>query len=636
MKKLKNYILLFLMMFAFGACDYLDIVPDNVATIDNAFTDKYNAEKYLFTCYSYLPKMGSTGNNPALLGSDELGLGKYHENTTGVQLSIGNQTIVAPYYDFWRGANGGTALYTGVRDCNTFLERIGEVPDISDYERNTWIAEVKFIKAYLHFYLIRMYGPIHIIPENLPVNESIENLKLTREPLDDCFKYVIDLIDEAMVDLPEILQVEATDYGHITKPIAAAVKAKILVTAASPLFNGEAGFNIYNHDGTALFPTEDATAIQQKWADALTACEEAITLAENAGHRLMDLSDFKTAGAVVTDTTKLKVILNYRVTAQENQEVIWPHTNGAASVGGLQSIAMPAYFSTQDWYGDGRLGAPLKMSLLHYTNNGVPIEEDKDWQGLNLNKIMTVGADQANHMKLGYRTVQRNFNREVRYYADLSFDGALVYGHLRPDKTDNNAALDYINHKQGGWSSSGYAWKVCPYGYWPVKLVNMNTGQDNMGWRGRAYAFPALRLADLYLLYAETLIENNQLDEAKVWIDKIRTRAGLKGIDESWAAYSTNPSKPDTKDGLREIMKRERLIELAFEGSRFWDLRRWMDAEDYCNEPVTSWDPNESTVEGYYNVQVVYYPTFNIKHHFFPIAESEISKNPNLVQNYGW
>ncbi|RIJ45748.1 RagB/SusD family nutrient uptake outer membrane protein [Maribellus luteus] len=636
MKKLKNYILLFLMMFAFGACDYLDIVPDNVATIDNAFTDKYNAEKYLFTCYSYLPKMGSTGNNPAILGSDELSLGKYHENTSGVQLSIGNQTIVAPYYDFWRGTSGGTALYTGVRDCNTFLERIGEVPDISDYERNIWIAEVKFIKAYLHFYLIRMYGPIHIIPENLPVNESIENLKLTREPLDDCFKYVIDLIDEAMVDLPEILQVEATDYGHITKPIAAAVKAKILVTAASPLFNGEAGFNIYNHDGTALFPTEDATAIQQKWADALTACEEAISLAENAGHRLMDLSDFKTAGAVVTDTTKLKVILNYRVTAQENQEVIWPHTNGAASVGGLQSIAMPAYFSTQDWYGDGSLGAPLKMSLLHYTNNGVPIEEDKDWQGLNLNKIMTVGADQANHMKLGHRTVQRNFNREVRYYADLSFDGALVYGHLRPDKTDNNAALDYINHKQGGWSSSGYAWKVCPYGYWPVKLVNMNTGQDNMGWRGRAYAFPALRLADLYLLYAETLIENNQLDEAKVWIDKIRTRAGLKGIDESWAVYSTNPSKPDTKDGLREIMKRERLIELAFEGSRFWDLRRWMDAEDYCNEPVTSWNPNESTVEGYYNVQVVYYPTFNIKHHFFPIAESEISKNPNLVQNYGW
>jgi hypothetical protein len=341
---MRKYIFLLIvsMLLSLGACDYLDVVPDNVATLDNAFTDKYNAEKFLFTCYSYLPKMGDPSQNPALLGSDEMSLGKYHESYNGVQLANGYQTMVNPLFDYWRGYNGGSPLYIGIRDCNIFLERINGVPDISDYEKNIWIAEVKFIKAYLHFYLLRMYGPIHIVRENLSITESLDNLKLSRDPVDDCFDYVVSLLDEAIDGLPDDIQSDITHLGHITKTIAMGVKAKVLVTRASPLFNGQWGLQLINKDGTKLFPQQEETIIAQKWIDAAKACEEAILQADKIGHRLLEINDFDESGATVSDTTKLKTILRYRVTKRDNDEVIWTHTNSAVSTGGLQSWSIPA------------------------------------------------------------------------------------------------------------------------------------------------------------------------------------------------------------------------------------------------------------------------------------------------------
>ncbi|MGQ7868833.1 RagB/SusD family nutrient uptake outer membrane protein [Sunxiuqinia sp. sy24] len=631
MMKLRIYIVLLSLL---ASCNYLDIVPDNVATIDNAFTDKFNAEKYLFSCYSYLPKIGDINQNPALLGSDEVSKALYHENQRGVLLANGYQSIVNPLFNYWNGWNGGQPMYVGIRDCNTLIERIDEVSDMTEREKKTWKAEAKFIKAYLHFYLTRMYGPIHIIRDNISINESIENLKMSRDPLDECFNYVVELLDEAIADLPEFNENSTLEHGRITSTIAAAVKAKVLVTAASPLYNGESGFQIQNNDGTLLFPSDDAAVASQKWANALVACEEAIALAEQNGHRLLQIDDFDESGNV-SDSTRQKVVLGYRVTKRDdNKEVVWSHTNSIVT--GLQGDAMPQYFSQLDYHSNGNYGVPLKISLMYYTKNGVPVNEDTEWQNENLNQVIPADDDHRFHLKLGKRTVKRNFNREPRFYSDLIFDGALVYGHQRTFSNDKNQNLDYIDHLQGGYTTAGYAHKYCPFGYWPHKLVSIESGEAGQFWHYTGYAFPALRLADLYLLYAEALLESNQLDESKVWIDKVRERAGLKGVDEAWQAYSVNPDKPSTKEGLREILHRERLIEMAFEGSRFWDLRRWLEAEDYCNVPVQAWNPQESTPEKYYQPQTLYYPTFTTKNYFFPIAESEITKNPNLVQNYGW
>jgi hypothetical protein len=475
--------------------------------------------------------------------------------------------------------------------------------------------------------------------ESLPIDASLDKVKMSREPLDDCFNYVVTLLDEAIKDLPSFKESLVSDMGRITSVIALSVKAQVLLTAASPLFNGQWGYHLYNKDGTALFPAENQATILDKWTKAADACKIAVSEAEKNGFRLYRKDDFKESGTV-SDTTKLKVVLRYRMTEpDDNPEVIWPHTNSLAS--GYQTSVMVQYFSKQDWLANGYYGVPLKISLMYHTKNGVPVEEDKEWNGVNLNEVTMPGADHFYLLKSGRNNVRRNLNREARFYSDLVFDGALVYGHRRTYSTDdqNNSALNgcYVNYWGGGWSIAGYAYKRCPFGYWPAKVMAMDTGHEENRVFTTNYAFPAMRLADLYLMYAEALLETNDLAQAKTYIDKIRERAGLKGVDEAWTSFSNNPQKPSTQRGLREIIHRERLIEMAFEGSRFWDLRRWLEAAGQCNAPVQSWNATGlANAAEYYQVQTVYYPNFTEKDYFFPIPEGQLINNPNLVQNFGW
>ena len=146
------------------------------------------------------------------------------------------------------------------------LEKIDEVHDIVDFEKTRWIAEVKFLKAYYHFWLFKSYGPIPVIKENLPIYTKTKDVKIYREPVDDVVNYIVELMDEAIADLPPILFSEALEFGRITQPIAMAMKARVLVTAASPLFNGNSDFaSVVDNRGIALFNT---TYDETKWQRA--------------------------------------------------------------------------------------------------------------------------------------------------------------------------------------------------------------------------------------------------------------------------------------------------------------------------------------------------------------------------------
>ena len=119
-------------------------------------------------------------------------------------------------------------------------------------------------------------------------------------------------------------------------------------------------------------------------------------------------------------------------------------------------------------------------------------------------------------------------------------------------------------------------------------------------------------------------------------MDLIRDRAGLKGVIESWQQYSIDPNKPTSKDGLREIIQKERMIELAFEGKRFWDLRRWKTAEDLLNRTVTRWNIEGSTTSEYYNVIPIETIEFTTKDYLWPLRQHTVRVNPNLIQNPYW
>jgi hypothetical protein len=627
----KKILFILLVILSMTACDdYLDIVPDNIPTIEQAFNMRTTAERYLFSCYSYLPKHSNIAQNPALTSGDEIWL---HNNysQSGWMVAQGYQDIVNPYLNYWQGARGGRDLYQAIRDCNIFLENIERVPDMDQSEKNRWIAEVKFLKAYYHFYLLRMYGPIPLKRENLHINTPVEEVKVYRDPVDEGFDYVVELIDEATPYLPATIVAESAELGRITQPIAASIKAYILVVAASPLFNGNTDYaNFRDNRGKLLFnPVYD----ESKWVRAAEACEAAVKMCDSLGYKLYYYSQSSRQYNV---SPEIRMQMNIRNSMNEkwNSEVIWGNTNSMTDNMQIQGTPRgldPSKITNRS--AEGNAAVPLKIAGFFYSKNGIPIEEDKTWDYASRFQLRTGDDNNKYYIKSGYTTASMNFDREPRYYASIGFDGGIWYGQGKYDDNDTW----FVSAKKGEPSSNISNLTFNVTGIWPKKYVNyVNVIQEN-SYSREQYPWPVMRLANLYLLYAEALNEMEGPSE-KVYelLDMIRTRAGLPGVIEAWSNYSNNPDKPASKEGLRDIIHRERTVELAFEGQRYWDLKRWKKAVNELNRPITGWDIEQQTPQGYYRERVLHQQTFTTKDYLWPIAETELLANRNTVQNPGW
>jgi hypothetical protein len=640
-------IFLLAVLFILSSCkDFLDIVPDGIATIDNAFNTRHQAEKYLFTCYSYMPKQGSISSNPAITGGEDFFCATSDISTNGALGSIGNniqygnQNANSPYADAWRGYpnlnSPGASLYQGIGDCNIFLENIGAVPDITDEERARWIGEVKFLKAYYHFWLVRQYGPIYLKDENQPTGVSIKDSKVYRNTLDECFDYIVKLLDEVIDndEIPDVITNEVEELGRITRGIALSLKAYVLVTGASPLFNGNEDYaEIVDNRGIALFnSTKTESEKQERWVIAANACKEAIDFLEPLGYTLYYFDE----GLDVSDETKTKLSIRGAVTENWNKEIIWANPNcwvgGASTISSYNWPRALVSGSTSGTY-TARMNVPLKFVQKFYSKNGVPIDEDHTYNYNEIYNLRVATSKEKFHIKQGYKTAGLNFDREPRFYASMVFDGNVWFGSsfLNEEeplyaqmKLSDGAGSIYLN----GHNLTGYSAK---------KLNHYKTVVSGTSASPNPYAWPVIRLADVYLLYAEALNESDAAKEDVLeYVDKIRERAGLNGVEWSWSIYSKYPDKPNTKEGRRAIIQRERTIELAFEGKGYWDLRRWKTAYEELNKSITGWYVYGRTEETYYVPVTLLQPLFNMKDYFWPIATIEIQKNENLVQNYGY
>jgi hypothetical protein len=638
-------IIYLLIVCSLCACDdYLDIVPDNVATIDYAFRDRVGAEKYLFTCYTYMPYIGNPTGDPAIMGGDDIWS---HEDTNyGLDnfnifhIKQGFQNSDNPLANFWNGANGGRALFRALRDCNIFLENIDRVgPDLRSDDRTRWIAEVKFLKAYYHYYLLRMYGPIPLMRENLPVAAGIDEVRVYREPFDDCVDYIVELLDEAARDLPPSILDMMIEMGRITSAIALSVKAEVLVMAASPLYNGNPDFaDMVDNRNVPLFRSEEDP---QKWQRAATACKEAIDLCESAGVRLYEFSSLLYD---LSDTTRRVMSCRHVVMDKWNIEMIWASSR-TANANDHQFYHLPFFTIEEAGAAQGRpvISPTLRMAELFYSNNGVPINEDTQYDYDNRHKTAIAPEDHKYYIQPGFETAILNINREPRFYASLGFDGGVWFGNGRFREigkgTDNETS--WIMAMKRGQTSGNYSGlRYSITGYWDKKGSHFESLRSNEGrtLTRVATSFPIIRLADLYLLYTEALNEslNAPNEEVYRYIDRVRERAGLEGVVASWDKFSRLRNKPSTQDGMREIIRQERMIELAFEGKRFWDIRRWKTAFELMNQPIRGWNIMGATTEDYYNVVTIEVPSFTTKEYLWPIRDLELRTNKNLIQNPGW
>lgn len=618
--------------------DYLDVVPDNIPTVDHAFNKRHQAEGFLYGCYSFLPNHAGPEDNPAFLAGDEAWLFDLIEDFDPRmwQIAKGNQGTNAPIAN-WYGSvqeggelNGGKPLFTAIRDCNIFIENIHKPIDMEDWERELWTTEAKFLKAYYHFWLLRMYGPIPIIDENTPIYEKGDEVQMYREPVDSVCNYIANTLDETIEYLPLKIEQVTIDQGRITQPIALALKAQVLTYAASPLFNGNTDYaDMVDNRGIALFQ-QDYDA--EKWRIAADALKEAIDVSHEAGHELYDFTSSGITSNLDEKTIKAMQVRG-AVTERWNNEIIWGDSN--SNTNRIQQFSFPAFTSH---HSQGHLilsyAPTLRVVEQFYTENGVPVEEDKDWVDVDLFELKEGNEAHKYYIKEGFETINLHFNREARFYGSISFDGGTFFGNGRTD--DSNLQTTIFKYGLVGQtrydkhSETGYLVKKVIH-----RLTSISDNSDTPSYY--RYAFPVIRLADLYLMYAEALNEYKEAPDAEVYeyIDLVRNRTGLDGVVESWGNHSIDPEKPSTKEGMREIIHRERMNELAFEGARFWDLRRWKLSEEYMNRAIRGLDYLKDDND-FYNIREIDNPVFEKKDYLWPLKQSVLTKNSNLIQNSGW
>lgn len=647
------------------SCDFLDIVPDDTVTEDSKWVDRNTAERTLATVYKSLPPLGDHNSNPGFCGAGEIVLPNLTQfaNQNSMRFFLRNNGPAVNPMNFWEGEWGG---YSGIRQCNDFIEGIDRVSNMEQQEKERMKAEVKIIKAYEHFYMLRQYGPICPIRVNSSVTESTAGNKVYRESVDDTFRYILELIDEALDSgaLPEIITNRASEMGRFTVAAAKFLKARVWLYWASPLFNGNTDYAYFlDHEGRPFFnQTEDAS----RWQQAAEACEDAIQACRESGIGLYKESDFSTRANLCDQTMKVNA-LRGAVTEKWNKEIVWGCTSNPVG-GSLQGNCMARFeLGSGNWLFESAFGVPFATVNLFYTRHGLPVEQDAEYYADGLYAVYRYDKDDEDfnaHYDYDYNkhyvvleayNPGMNFDREPRFYATLGFNRGVWWGNFYNDPTDDKdrditpGTYAHPQNYYGERSSVMNDIYYTPTGYWPKKLVAFDVSQssaENMAW-GTGYPYPDMRYADLLLMAAEAWNETEG-PSARVYgyLDEVRERAGLEGIVETYARYAQPAYRnyPASKERLREIIRRERSIELACEGKIYWDHCRWKTAETTFNRVLQGWnvlghsdrETDADKAYEYYVPTIVYMQNFTHRDYFSPIPDSEMQKNPNLVQNPGW
>jgi hypothetical protein len=643
-----------------GSCTpYLDVVPDNTVTLEDYYSRQEMAWNALAKIYSYLPDDVFRDHSSWLLGDEWMARTDMPvTEVLGLRVMRGLQSEETPLLNLWNGTPtvGGKKLYEGIRNCDIFIQYIDLAEDMSAQAIAEWKAQAKFLKAYYHFLLIRQYGPIVIVDEPVSIDAPSEELFKRRSKVEDCFNYVIRLMDEAIPDLKD--QTNDSDLGQVNKMIAMSIKARMLLYRASPFFNGNNAWyaDFLDHNGEPFFPM---TYSREKWKEAADAAEAAIQYGKVNGYELYkydkvpyvyDRDDFE------ANRSAMQTLYNLRMVVVDpwNKELIWGLTFPLLWGGEDGMLSTESNIILPEMYGQlggtGVMDPALSAQLLgttyavltrYYTKNGLPLDDDLTFDKTTIfNLVQTPSAGTPEYeplrgiMQPGAETTPLYLDREPRFYANLGVAGGYWRAHTFRISTQFYAGT------HGGYNSSN------PTNYFSTgigvqKLVHPESKNQAQVRLVRG-PYPIMRMADLYLIKAEALNEyldapDNEVFEA---INTVRRRAGIPDVQAAWSdASKVRPvsiNKHLTKNGMRDIVLQERGIELSFEGSRFWDMHRHKRAVTEFSAPVMGWNYRGSNGSSFFTSTAIQARRFIERDYLWPIPLEELNINANLIQNPGW
>lgn len=654
MKRIKLYTLFSLLLAgSLTSCNYLDIVPDEAATEKDMSADLNSANRFLYSCYGFLPQANLSQNSLDYFTGDEVVTA--FEQETFASFPKGNYSASNPVISYWN------TLFQGIRQTYAFQEKLDDpklFPGVTDAKRADFRAQTDFLIAYYHFLLARSYGPIILITSKPDATTTAENY-LARTNYDKCVEFICDKFDEAAKGLPATRTGDRiSEFGLATSIAAKAMKAKMLLYAASPLFNGNSKFytNLKNKDGEDLMPlTYDAN----KWVKARDAYKDAIQAAESAGYTLYKENP-STANGYPADPVQRRLrytITDYSKTIEgvgNNPEVIWADARDEGYYG-MQNKSLP--FGLPDlpaeWAWNG-VAPTWTMLNRFYTKNGLPLDEDKSFDTSKEYDLVTVDEAHANEAKPGKRTLRFNLDREPRYYAWIAFqngyyevmsasnNGGYAKDPSYQEESDGSHGRLVCDFVLGGNCSRGSVSRPRTNNYAPTGFLNKKGVPPEIvkvkgGENHKNYPWPLIRLAELYLGYAEACVETGDLATARTYINKVRERAGIPTLEAAWA-NAKHPNNINTQEGLRDIVRQERLIEFYLENQNFWDIRRWLLGEKYFNVKAQGLNIDASSLQDFAQPKTVVFERkfTSPANYLMPIPSDDLNKDEKLVQNPGY
>ncbi|HEY0611457.1 MAG TPA: RagB/SusD family nutrient uptake outer membrane protein [Chitinophaga sp.] len=550
------YILVFVLAGIFSSCkkNYLDIVPTDRIPEVSLLADSALFEQFVVNRYMSIRLQDKEGEGTPP------GFGRGFEY--GMWSSLTDESIYNNDDNTWvvqRGQlapeNTGIAgtiwgrSYRSIRECNYALTNIDSVP-MSEGKRTLLKAELRFIRAYRYHDLIRNYGGVVLN------NDKVYNLEddltgselFTRASLKASLDFAIAQLDTAARDLPLVNADKTWDLGRATKGAALALKARLMLYAASPLYNA----------GT--------------WADAAAASKA-----------VMDLNQY----ALAPDYAKLFLTPSSNEIIFERQYAI-----------GARHVCLEIS-NAPNGYGGWAGNTPLQNLVDAYEmNNGKTITDPTS----------------------GYSEQSPYSNRDARFYATILYNGASYRG------TTVDVYTPGGKDSQEGPSN----WNTTKTGYYLRKFMDDNNPIDNPWNIAGLQPWIYIRYAEVLLNYAEAQNEAVGPD-ATVYsaINQIRQRASVN-----------QPALPAglSQAQMRDAIRRERQVELAFEEHRFYDVRRWRIAITTENVPAGGMTVTRNGSTFTYTRKVALSGrAFEPKHYFLPIPRSEIlSSNNELMQNPGY
>ncbi len=672
--------------FLTSCSDYLDTDKyfKDQQSLEHIFNNKNNTLEWLALSYSRLQgdniEIGHSDNNPTNF-CDDMTFNEGNNGDRYRKFKLGEYGDGYSYDTYYK--NSWPWSYVAIRQASVFIHNAHANDELTQDEIDVLIGEAHFLRGYFYWLLIRKYGPVPIMPdEGADFSESYDNLSYPRNTFDECVDFICKDMIEAAKRLPD--RRDNLNSARPTKGAALAVRAKVLTYAASPLYNGNTEMaDFTDKTGRQLISQQYD---ERKWAVAAAAGKDFLDYNDQAGvYKIHTVGIRKTAEDTSYPTTIIppkcepyssqnfpdgwadidpfesyRSVFNGELSMAENEEVIFTRgqnnrTNnlipdgqeGSVEIGVKDLVKHQLPNSLGGW---NIHGVTQKQCDAYAMADGTPYDREKVMAKYGPGNEFTTINNKALHpydhlpdngIYMGYA------NREPRFYASVAYSGTIWPGASTTEDRYHNQQIFYYRGEQDGRVNSNERWVNTGIGVMKyVHPYDINVG-NNASIRDKAD--PALRYADLLLLYAEALNNLTTSYEIASWdgtqtytisrdvnemhrgVKPVRMRAGVPDYTDDVYA---------DRDQFFNAIVHERQIEFFAENQRYFDLRRWKIAEEHEAEQIYGCNTlmdRRNALQFYNPVRVPKLQTsFSRRQYFWPVSWDELRRNKNLTQAPGW